>query len=110
MPKFYGVVGYAVTEEVKDKPEYGPHVHENKIKEVKYYGDVLQNYTKWERGEQLNDDLNVSNRISIVADAYAYEHFSAIKYVAWMGAKWKVNNIELQRPRIILSIGGVWNG
>ena len=104
MAKFYDVVGYGVTEEREDG------VWAESIVERKYYGDVLRVARRYERGEQLNDNLNVNNQISIVADAYAYDHFFAIRYVRWMGALWKVTDVEVQRPRLILSIGGVYNG
>lgn len=106
MAKFCGVVGYGVEKET------APGVYEPSIEERRYFGDVLRNAKRWENGEGLNDDLKITNRISIVADAYAYEHAYAIRYVSWMGTKWKVSelDIDIQRPRIILSIGGVWNG
>lgn len=104
MPKFYGKVGYAITVEVE------PGVWAEKITERSYYGDEVQTMTKWENGQGLNDDLNVSNDISIIADTFAYEHFSEIRYVTYMGARWKVRNVKPSRPRLILSIGGVYNG
>lgn len=104
MAKFCGVVGYGVEE------EKSPGVYELGIEERRYFGDVLRNANRWDNGEGLNDDLKITNRISIVADAYAYEHAYAIRYVTWMGTKWKVSELDIQRPRIILSIGGVWNG
>jgi hypothetical protein len=105
MAKYYGAVGYAVTTEV------APGVYDTEvITERKYTGDVLQATRRGEQGEHLNDDLNVTNRLSIVADAYAYEHVFAMRYAEWMGVCWKVNSVEIQHPRLILNIGGVYNG
>lgn len=105
MAKFYGEVGYAETVET------APGVFEaNHIVKRMYYGDVIRNARRWDRGEGANDDLNVNNTISIVADAYAYNHFFAIRYIFWMGARWKVTNVEVQQPRLLLTIGGVYNG
>ena len=104
MAKFYGVVGYGETVET------APGVWEEVITERNYYGDVIKNTRRWDKGDGLNDNLTVSNSISIVADAYAYEHFFAIRYVQWMGTLWKVTNVEVQRPRLIFTIGGVYNG
>lgn len=104
MAKFCGVVGYGTEKETS------PGVYEPDIEERRYFGDVLRNAKRWENGEGLNDDLKITNRISIVADAYAYEHASAIRYVSWMGTKWKVSELDFQPPRIVMSIGGVWNG
>lgn len=105
MSKFYGVVGYIEQQEVSSG------VFADVETEHKYYGDVQRNRSHWDtNSEHLNDDLNVSNIINIVADQYAYEHFFAIRYVEWMGVRWKVTKVEVQRPRLILTIGGVYNG
>lgn len=74
-----------------------------------YYGDVIRNTRRYEKGEHLHDNLNVDNRISILADAYANENFHNMKYVVWMGSKWKITNVEVERPRLILTISNVWN-
>ena len=106
--KFYGIVGYCETVEETGERE-GNWV--DKCTERKYYGDIIRNTRKWDSNQDsINDDLNINNSISIVADAYAYKHFYAMKYVKWMGAYWKVTNVEVQRPRLILTIGGVYNG
>ena len=104
MAKFYGVVGYAETKETS------PGVWTEEITERNYSGDVLKNTRKWQSGESLNDNLVINNMLSIIADPYAYQHFHAMRYVKWMGASWKISNIEVQRPRLILTIGGVYNG
>ena len=96
MAKFYGVIGYAVTEETK------PGVWTEKIIERMYYGDLTRNTRRLQSAEQLNDNINVANEISIVADPFANEKF--------MGAKWKVTSVEVQYPRLILTMGGVYNG
>lgn len=104
--RFYGSVGYATVYEKEDDPG----VWIDKMIERPYYGDVLQNRSRWSPGASVNDDVSIENRISIVADPYALEHFSTIKYVRWMGQVWKVTAIEVERPRLILTIGEVWNG
>lgn len=106
MPKFYGVVGYG--EAVETPPESGVWV--DQIVEKHYYGDVIRNARSLEAGERLHDDLTVNNSISIVADAYAHNHFFAIRYVRWAGVLWTVSNVEVQSPRLILRLGGVYNG
>ena len=109
MAKFFGKIGFAVGDTNGIGEEEGI-VKELPVVERAYFGDVIQNTRRFENGSDINDDLNVSNRISIVADAYAQEHFFTMKYVNWMGANWKVTNVEVQRPRLILTIGGVYNG
>lgn len=109
MAKFYGAVGFAAGP-INGTGEHEGVVTEAPVIERNYYGDVIQNYRRYEQGSDINDDLNVFNRISIVADAYAQQHFFAMKYVIWMGTRWKVTNVEVQAPRLILTVGGVYNG
>ena len=97
MAKFYGVIGYAVTEETK------PGVWAERIIERMYYGDLTRNTRRLQSAEQLNDN-------SIVADPFANENFHSMRYVEFMGAKWKVTSVEVQYPRLILTVGGVYNG
>ena len=104
MAKFYGPVGYGVTEETN------PGVWTPSIKEVFYPGDILQNNRKMSEGKSTNDNIDISNRISILADPYAMNHFHTIKYVKWLGAYWEVSSVDVQYPRLILHIGGVYNG
>nr|DAM83775.1 MAG TPA: hypothetical protein [Caudoviricetes sp.] len=104
MAKFYGKIGYAITKETT------PGVWVEEIVERSYYGDVIRNIRRLQGSENLNDDINVSNEISIVADAFANQNFHSMRYVEYMGAKWKVSSIEVKYPRLILNIGGVYNG
>jgi hypothetical protein len=104
MGKFYGQIGYA------EQVETTPGIWQEQVTERNYVGDLFKNVSKIRSGENLNDDLTVDNRLSIVADPYAYEKFHTMRYVRWMGALWKIISVEVQRPRLILSIGGVYNG
>lgn len=106
MAKFYGEVGYVETIETPA----GSGVHVEEATEFPYYGDVLQDTRKSQPADKLNDDISVQNRISILADAYAFEHYFAIKYVVWMGVAWSVSSVEVKSPRLILSLGSVYNG
>lgn len=108
MAKFYGAIGYS--EPVQGIGDREDIWEEDHIVERKYYGDVLRNTRKWENGTSINDNLQINNQISIVADAYAWDHFCNMKYIRWMGACWKVTNVEVQRPRLLITIGDVWNG
>jgi hypothetical protein len=106
MAKFYDVVGYGASVEVS------PGVWEDTIVERSYYGDVVRNSRGIRESQEfVNDDLTVSSSISIVADAYANEHFFAIRYVKWAGTLWKVSNVDASlSPRLLLRLGGVYNG
>ena len=104
MAKFFGKIGYAETIETT------PGVWEEKITEREYFGDLIRNTRSLQSGEQLNDNINISNEISIVADPFAYENFHSMRYVEFMNAKWKVSSVDVQYPRLILSVGGLYNG
>lgn len=109
MARFSGKVGYAETVEEKiDGVGTGKWVET--YQERQYYGDVIRNRrSKWESSGSLNDNITFSSDISIVADPFACNNFQHIRYVIWMNQKFKVSNIELQYPRLILSLGGVYN-
>lgn len=104
MAKFFGAIGYAVTSETK------PGVYEEQIIEREYFGDVNRNIRKLENSEYLNDDINVSNEISIVSDPFANENFYSMRYAEFMGTKWKITSVEVKYPRLILTLGGIYNG
>jgi hypothetical protein len=104
MVRFSGKVGYGLSVETV------PGVWQDVIVEKHYYGDVLRNTRRLAGNENLNGDLTVSNSISVMADAYAYQQFINIKYVEWMGLLWVVDNVEVQRPRLLLSLGVIYNG
>ncbi len=105
MAKFYGIIGYSETKEIS------PGVWEEDITEREYYGDLLRNTNKFQSSERLNDNINISNEVSIVADPYARDNFHFMRYVSFDGsdAKWKVISVEVQYPRLILTVGGVYN-
>jgi hypothetical protein len=104
MARFFGRIGYGET------LEGAPGVWVDNIVEREYYGDIIRNARNLREGENLNADLSVQNSISIVADAYANEHFFAIRYVEWAGVLWTVSKVEVQSPRLILTLGEVYNG
>lgn len=104
MGKWFGRIGYA------EQLEITPGVWEEKIVERDYYGDVVRNYRKLESSGEVNDNINVSMEISIVADPYAIQNFHAMRYIEYMGSLWKLSNVEVNYPRLILQIGGLYNG
>lgn len=104
MAKFCGMIGYAkMVKKVSG-------VCKEEITERMYYGDLVRNTRRLQSSEHLNDDINVANEISILADPFANQNFHSMRYVEFMGAKWKITNVEVQYPRLILTIGGVYNG
>lgn len=103
MAKFYGKIGYI--ESVESEPGYW----EEQPVERNYYGNITRNTSRYRNDSQVNDDIIINNILSIVADPYANENFQHIRYVIWMDTKWKVTNVEVQYPRIILTLGGVYH-
>lgn len=104
MAKFRGVVGFAETVEKE------PGVHVEKIVKRRYAGDLHRNSRRLESSGNINDNINISNEISILADAYAFHHFHAMRYVEFEGAKWKVATVDAtKRPRLVLTLGGLYN-
>jgi hypothetical protein len=106
MARFFGEVGYA--DSVETPSDSGVWV--DVITETEYFGDVIRNTRKLESADGLNEDITVGNSISIVADDYATKHFFKIKYVRWEGVLWTVTSVEVKAPRLILSLGSVYNG
>jgi hypothetical protein len=104
MAKWYGAIGFA------ESSETAPGVHEESIVVRNYFGDLIRNNRRLQSTEYLNDDIVMNNEISIVADPYANNHFHSMRYAEFMGAKYKISSVEVQPPRLVLTLGGLWNG
>lgn len=104
MAKYCGMIGYAGLVEIE------PGIWEDGITEREAIGDMLSNYRSLENSGDINDNINIANKISIVADPYAINNFHSMRYATYMGAKWKIKNVEVNHPRLILTLGGVYNG
>ena len=103
MAKWYGKIGYAETVETE------PGLWEEQITERDYRGDTIRNTRRLQSSGDVNDNVNIANEISIVADPYADQNIYAMRYAEFMGEKWKITSVEVQRPRLILEIGGLWS-
>lgn len=103
--KYYGKIGFWNGDE-----EVAPDVFAPRITERCYAGEVTRNYRKFQNGEYQNDNLTVNNQIRILSDLYAQLNWNSIRYAEWNGVKWKVNTVEIAYPRLVLELGGVWNG
>ena len=102
--KWYGKIGYALTE------DNGNGIWTLTMSWKQYYGDVQRYSRRIENGQSINDNLNIGNTISILADPYAFEHLGYMKCIEWMGGLWEISSIDISYPRMNLSIGGVYNG
>ena len=105
MSRWYGKIGYAST--VETEPGY----YEEQITERSYYGEVTRiNRSLQNSSVGTNDNINIGNQFSILADPYANDHIYDMRYIEYQGAKWKITNVDVQSPRLILSVGGLYNG
>lgn len=104
MAKWFGKIAY------RDTVKTGPGIWEAVITERAYFGDTVRNVRRLENDQKINDDISVSVDISIVADPFAYNNFHTIIWVEYMGSKWKVSSVDPQYPRLVLSLGGLYNG
>lgn len=102
--KYHGKIGFVTF------VEKTPGVEVEVPVEREYFGDVIRSSKRWESAQQVNPNLNVNNQISIVADPYARENLFTIRYVSWLGALWEITSVDVQYPRLILSIGGIYHG
>jgi len=100
--KYYGMIGFATQEETK------PGIWEDVIVERPYKGDVLRNGRRYDRSENINDNFTITNQFSIVSDAFLYSHIPALRYLEYMGSKFKIVSAEIDRPRVTISVGGVY--
>jgi len=104
MNRYYGSVGYG------NSVQTAPGVWDDVITAISYYGNVVRNTRQLREGASVNDDITVGNNISIIADAYASENFMNIRYIEWQGSLWTVTAVEVQAPRLILTLGGIYDG
>ena len=105
MARFYGKIGF-----IGETTEISPGVWGELLEERPYYGDVVRNVRRTDGGGKVNATVSVDNQISVVADAYAFDHVYAIRYVYWGSTSWEVSSVEIEHPRLLLTLGGVYTG
>nr|DAP35456.1 MAG TPA: hypothetical protein [Caudoviricetes sp.] len=104
MSKFFGEIGFAT------QVETSPGIWEDKIIEKQYYGDITRESRRFSASEQVLDNINLSNQVSIIADGYVTDNIQNLRYVRWLGGLWKISYVELKFPRLVLEMTGVYNG
>lgn len=100
MAKYSGLVGYVTEEEIS------PGVWQPKNNSRKMRGDIIRQTSNNQNDMKVNNDTTLSHRVSLVGDAYAFSNYYDIKWIDIDGYRWKVSSVEVQRPRIIVSLGG----
>ncbi len=106
MAKFYGKVGFVLTQETEE----GSDIWDTVETEKPYCGDLIRSQRRWESGESVNENLTVSNEVSLLMDDFLQVNIGYVKWIECMGAKWKVQSITLNYPRVNFTLGGVYNG
>ena len=104
MGKYSGMIGFAENQEV------ATDIYDDVITERHYYGDIVRNTSRWSQADTLSGDLQINNQFSIMGDTYAFENYDNIRYLTWKNNRWTVTSVEEQFPRLIISIGGIYNG
>lgn len=104
MAKFYGKIGFRTTTETT------PGVWTKSFVEREYCGDILKNVRRNSHGESTNDDVVIQNTFSLISDPYAISHCNEMKYLEWEGIRWKIESADIEYPRILLTLGGEYNG
>ena len=103
MAKWSGRIGFVVESE----DDYGV-VTTNDVERY-YVGDLLKNYRRFNDGISINERVSIGNTISVISDPYLADNLQNIRYIFYMGVKWKVESVEIQYPRIILTLGGEYS-
>lgn len=103
MAKFYGKIGFAEIVTIR------PGVMKEQITEREYYGDINKSGRRLQSANEVNDDVIITNEISIVADPFATENIYAMRYIIYGGAKWKIASVDIRYPRLVLTMGGLYN-
>lgn len=103
--RFYGLIGFATTNTDNDDD-----IWKEEIIAKPYMGDVIRHGWNAQPAEKLTKDIKLNAQISIIADEFAYDFMHLIRYAVYRNAKWEVTAIDIQRPRLILTLGGVYNG
>lgn len=106
MGLFYGPIGFVETIE---EPA-GSGIWVEVPIEKKYRGEIQRNSKRWDASDSVNPNLNISNTISIVADPYISNKLNCVRYIKWLGGYWEITSVDVELPRLILSVGGVYNG
>lgn len=104
MAKFAGLVGY-VTQEETVPGVWSPVDNPRMMK-----GDVIRQVSNYQDDGKVNGNITLNHRVSLIGDAYAFGNYYNIKWIELDGYKWEISSVEISRPRIIVSLGGLWNG
>lgn len=102
MARYFGHIGFAT------QIETSPGIWTDIIEQRPYKGDVIRNGRRYDSGESINDNFTITNTFSIISDAFLYSHIPAMRYIEYLGSKFKITSVDIDRPRVTISVGGVY--
>lgn len=103
--KFSGKAGFRIDDVEIEPGVYKPQVVVKAIK-----GSVVSNSYQHQNSDKSTiDNVRITNQLSIVANQFLNKHITNLMYVEFQGVKWKVESFDIQPPRVVVSLGGVYN-
>jgi hypothetical protein len=103
MSKFWGPIGIN-----RGFQETGPGIIDNVIEEVYVKGEIRNVKASWSQ-QTMNDTLQARHLLSVVTPEDSEIDFNEVVYIVWQGHKWAVTSIQYNRPRVELTLGGLYN-
>ena len=85
-----------------------PGIWVDAIEERPYKGDIIRSGRRFDNSENINDNFTITNVFSIISDAFLYSHIPAMRYIEYLGSKFKIVSVEVERPRVEIRVGGVY--
>lgn len=100
--KFSGKVGIAKVHETR------PGIFREEIVSRGCRGDLIR-LTRRMNETHAAPGLTFGNTFSFIADLFTNENLMNIRYIEWRGVKWSAVNVEVQPPRLLITVGGPYH-
>ncbi len=104
MTRFRGSIGIN-----RGSVETSPGIFEPSIEELEVTGEMRNPSARWPAHQQ-GGSVSARHALSIVTPEDSIVDYTEVVYVIWQSQKWSVVSIQYKRPRIELTLGGLYNG
>ena len=104
MSKFWGPIGIN-----RGPVQTAPGILEVVIEELEVSGEMRQLQLRWPQA-RMQEGLSANHVLSIVTPEDSDIDFTEVVYIVWQSRKWSVTSIQYKRPRVELTLGGLYNG